>query len=121
MVILHRLGFAFLATKNTAAFLKENGIPATLVHKVSEHGTPHIMEAIENGSVGLILNLPRRRVSKSTSESSDITDGYAIRRKAVDFGIPLITNRQLAEAFVNALAKNRNGFMKVKAWDEYGS
>ncbi|MEK9177264.1 MAG: carbamoyl-phosphate synthase large subunit, partial [Patescibacteria group bacterium] len=110
---LHGLGFRFFATKNTAIFLKENGINATVVHKVSEGGEPNAASVIEKGEVGLILNITARRAVRSAKDGRAATDGYAIRRKAVDFGIPLITNRQLAEAFVNAFTAHKNGFLKA--------
>jgi len=118
---LHGLGFRVYATKNTASFLNENGIAATAVHKVSEGGEPNVITLIEDGHIGLILNITGRRIAREGKIVRETTDGYAIRRRAIDFNIPLITNRQLAEAFVNAFSVYKNGFLKVKAWDEYAS
>jgi carbamoyl-phosphate synthase large subunit len=70
------------------------------------------MSLMSDGDLGLIINIP-------TKGRENTTDGFTIRRKAVDMNIPLITNRQLAEAFITALAEQKSYGLKAKSWEEY--
>jgi len=113
MKLLSSMQFKLHATEHTADFLKENGVPCEKVYKISSKETPNVAELLNNGSADLIINIPTRAFTGET------TDGSIIRRKAVDMNIPLITNRQLAEAFVTALAEEKGKEPKTKSWKEY--
>ncbi len=113
---LHELGYNLFATEHTELFLEKNGIPATMLHKVSEEKSPNILEYI-SGSCGeklqLAINIPASFTKK------ELDDEYTIRRRAADYGIPLITNLQLARLFAEAITAVKLEELEVKAWDEY--
>ncbi|MBI4093693.1 carbamoyl-phosphate synthase (glutamine-hydrolyzing) large subunit [Candidatus Kaiserbacteria bacterium] len=115
MLMLQEMKFKLFATEHTADFLAANGMPCEKVFKISTAREPNVLSLMETGALDLIINIPTRAFEREN------TDGYMIRRKAVDMNIPLITNRQLAEAFVAALAEQRGNGLKAKAWDEYRS
>ncbi|MFH0770564.1 MAG: carbamoyl-phosphate synthase large subunit [Candidatus Peregrinibacteria bacterium] len=92
-------GFSFLATQHTHEFLESRSIPSALVYKVSEPRTPNIREYLEKKRIDLVINIPTH------SMGSELTDGYYIRRIAIDLGIPLITNVQLAKRIIDALER----------------
>ncbi len=113
---LSRLGFNIFATQHTSIFLDRNGVKATLLHKVSENKSPNILEYLSgnNGNkLELVINIP----AAFTKEELD--DEYVIRRKAADYGIPLITNLQLARLLAEAMTAVKVEELEVKAWDEY--
>jgi len=113
--LLHEMKFALVATEQTAEYLRTNGIPCEHVYKISTEKEPNVLNLIERAAVDLIINIPTR------SHGSENTDGYVIRRKAIDMNIPLITNRQLAEAFIHALYEQRGNGLKAKEYREYMS
>jgi carbamoyl-phosphate synthase large subunit len=101
---LRDLNFKIYATEHTAEALRKNGINCDILHKISERKNPNILDYLINRQIKMVLNIPKIGV-----ESKQILDdGYLIRRKAVEFGIPIITNLQFAETFVNALEKQFN-------------
>ncbi|MBI4088036.1 carbamoyl-phosphate synthase (glutamine-hydrolyzing) large subunit, partial [Candidatus Kaiserbacteria bacterium] len=106
--------FRIFATENTADFLKQNGIPCEKVYKISTPNSPNVSELLEGappaGGLDLIINIPTHSYQRES------TDGFIIRRKAIDMNIPLITNRQLAEGFITALAETKGTGLKTKAW-----
>jgi carbamoyl-phosphate synthase large subunit len=110
---LHDMRFKLTGTKNTAAFLEENGIPCQVVAKISDGVERNIITFIEEGKADLIINIPQKPLARGSGH------GFEIRRKAVDMNVPLITNRQLAEAFINALDEHRNNGLEAKEWGEY--
>jgi carbamoyl-phosphate synthase large subunit len=109
------MGYKIIATENTADFLKENGVACKKVYKISTKKSPNVSDLIADGKVDLIINIPTKALDKEN------TDGFIIRRQAIDLRIPLITNRQLAEAFITALSELREHPLQSKAWDEYRS
>ncbi len=111
--ILAAMKFKIFATETTADFLKENGVACEKVYKISTKQEPNVRELLEDGTLDLIINIPRHPFARES------TDGYIIRRKAIDMNIPLITNRQLAEAFVTALAEQKGNGLQTKSWREY--
>ena len=113
MQTLHDLGFSFLATEHTADFLKAHYIPCKKVYKISTGKEPNVNSLIENRKVDLIINIPTHPYSGGGS------DGFTIRRKAIDMNIPLITNRQLAEAFIGALYESKDHTHRTKSWEMY--
>jgi len=115
MQMLADMKFKLFATEHTADFLSENDVPCEKVYKISSEREPSVLSLIERGAVDFIINIPTRSYEREN------TDGFIIRRKAIDMNIPLITNRQLAEAFVFALAERTNNGLKAKARTEYRS
>ncbi len=102
------------ATQGTASFLRENGIPVTVLHWPLDGKTPNVIEYLESGDIDLVINIPKNY------QEHELTNDYLIRRKAVDLAIPLITNLQLAQRFVEAICRKRLGDLEIKSWAEYG-
>ncbi|QQG37652.1 MAG: carbamoyl-phosphate synthase (glutamine-hydrolyzing) large subunit [Candidatus Kaiserbacteria bacterium] len=111
--LLSGMGFKIFATENTADFLRESDVACEKVYKISTHKHPNVGDLLAKGTLDLIINIPTRAFQ------SENTDGFTIRRKAVDTNVPLITNRQLAEAFVAALAEQKGNGLHAKSWREY--
>ena len=101
MRMLADQGFVLYATEHTADFLKNNNVPCEKVYKLNTDKKPNVSDLLGGGTLDLIINIPTHAYEKEN------TDGKTIRRTAVDMNIPLITNRQLAEAFVTALAERK--------------
>jgi carbamoyl-phosphate synthase large subunit len=112
---LRDMGVSLYATAGTAAFLRANGIEATLLHWPTETASPNTLEYLSERKIDLVINIP-----KDTGER-ELTNDYLIRRKAADFAIPLITDIQLAQRFVEALSKKRMAELQIKSWQEYGA
>ncbi len=111
--ILEELGFKFYATKGTADFMKANGIKADVLYWPLEDKEPNTLSYIADGKIDLVINIPKN------IEKEELDNDYLIRRKSVDFGVPLITNLQFAKRFVEAIYKISLEDLKVKSWDEY--
>jgi carbamoyl-phosphate synthase large subunit len=107
--MLHSLGVQFYATEGTREFLAGFDIASTLVHWPMEGLTPNATELIEQRKVDLVINIPKNY------HETELTNDYHIRRKAVDFGIPLLTNIQLANRLAEALS--RKGIEELQAKD----
>ena len=110
---LKTLGFKIFATAGTSAFLEENGVKNTMLHKVSTKKSPNILQTISEKKVDLVVNIPKSYTHE------EVTDGYMIRRKAIDYNIPLITNLQVAEVIVDAMQRGAHERLEVKDWSEY--
>jgi carbamoyl-phosphate synthase large subunit len=110
---LRDLGVKLFATQGTAAFLHANGIESSLLHWPTDPASPNTLEYLAQGRLDLVINIPKN------SQEEELTNDYLIRRKAADFGIPLITNIQLAQRFVEAISRKRMAELQVKSWDEY--
>jgi len=106
----HKLGFAIQATAGTQAFLAENGIPAGVVLKMHE-GRPHIVDAIKNGEIHLVINTPSGRLSQ-------YDDSY-IRKAAIKYKIPYITTIAAAVAAVKGITAFRAGHGRAKSLQNY--
>lgn len=112
----HRLiekGFNLYATRGTAVFLQENNIPSTILHWPDEEAHPNVIDFLKERKIELVINIPKN-LSKT-----ELYNDYAIRRAAIDFNIPLITNANLANAFIMAFCKLGQHEIAIKAWDEY--
>ena len=112
------MGFKIYATKNTATVLNANSINAIVLNKVRDPEiTPNILDYLQERKIDLVINVP---IANRRSNFSDIlTDGYIIRRQAVEFNVPVITNLQLAEALVEVLKnKGKNG-NSIRSLNEY--
>ncbi len=107
---LTRLGFDILATKGTAAYFNEHGTAARPINKVSE-GHYHVVDAIKNGEVALVINNPMGR--------STVKDSFSIRRTALDSNIPYTTTLSGAEATVKAIAATRKAALDVQPLQSY--
>jgi carbamoyl-phosphate synthase large subunit len=92
-------GYKIYATLNTAEAIGRSGVPCEYVHKISEGGSPNVLELLEDRIIKLVINT----VNPERIDRLVMSDGYMIRRKAVEFGIPLITNLELAETLVDLL------------------
>ena len=113
-LMLHRKGYKLYATAGTHKFLEENGIPSTRVSKPSEQDEfPDAVKLIHEREIDMVVNIPR------TLEKRELSDGYQIRRAAIDFNIPLITNARLATTFIRAFCKMGMDDIRIKSWDEY--
>ena len=111
---LHRKGYTICATEGTHRFLGENGVPSILVHRPSEADKhPQILEMLHEHEIDLVVNIPKNFTPK------ELSDGYKVRRAAVDLNIPLITNTRLASAFIQAFCELTLEDIRIKSWDEY--
>ncbi len=111
--LLLKLGLPLYATAGTYAFLKERDIPVEMLYKERDQKSPSCTEYLTNGKIDLVINIPKEYSAEENQ------DGYAIRRTAVDMGIPLFTNLQLAELVVLSLVRTQGTELEVLAWDEY--
>ncbi len=112
-ISLTKLKLPIYATEKTARFLKDNGVLAKFLHKIHEHKSPNILEYFQKGKVDLAVNL------LETDAKKDETDHYTIRRAAIDYNVPLYTNRQKAKLFVKAITTKTLESLPIKSWDEY--
>ncbi|MDD3494712.1 MAG: hypothetical protein PHU11_02320, partial [Dysgonamonadaceae bacterium] len=92
---------------------EENGVPATLVYWPSDNKSPGAVELIQNRQIDLIVNIPKNLTPR------ELRNGYYIRRAAIDFNVPLITNTRLASAFIHAFCQINLDDIEIKRWDEY--
>ena len=106
-------GYNLFATGGTSKFLTENGIENTRVYWPSEEGHPQALEMLHNKEIDMVVNIPR------DLSVGELTNGYKIRRAAIDLNIPLITNARLASAFINAFCSMGIDDSAIKSWDEY--
>jgi carbamoyl-phosphate synthase large subunit len=111
--LLNELGFKFYATKGTADFMRENGLKVDVLHWPLDNKEPNTLTYIADRKIDLVINIPKN------IEKEELDNDYLIRRKAVDFDVPLITNIQLAKRFVESISKISINNIKVKSWDEY--
>lgn len=111
---LQAMGVKIYSTRGTAQFMKQYGIDAEVLHWPLEKKSPNVLEYLTGRRLDLVINIPKNY------QEEELTNDYIIRRKAVDFGIPLITNLQLARRFVDAISRKQPSELSVKSWDEYG-
>jgi len=111
--ILTKLGIKFYATPGTAKFMINNNITVEKVNWPSQKKKPNVIDLIKSKGVDLVINIPK------SFQEDELTNDYMVRRMAVDYKIPLITNRQLAMRLAEALEKYDDDFLQVKSWDEY--
>ncbi len=112
MLIDH--GYKLYATGGTSKFLNENGIENTHVLWPSEEGDePKALDLLHNHTIDMVVNIPKNLTS------SELTNGYKIRRAAIDLNVPLITNSRLASAFIYAFCTTKLEDIGIKSWSEY--
>jgi carbamoyl-phosphate synthase large subunit len=119
VILLHRMGFVLYATKRTYEFLKKHDIPVKFVYKVHEQGRPNVVDMIKRKKVDMVLNLSDRSDLAIKHLMTEVSDGYLIRRAAVDVNIPLFTKATIANVFISALTKYNVDKLLIKSWDEY--
>ncbi len=111
--LLERRGYEIFATRGTQQFLSNAGIAAKVAHWPDEDASPNTVELIRQRVVDFVINIPK------DLSATELTNDYQIRRSAVDYNIPLITNARLASAFINAFCSVPDSEIEIKAWDEY--
>ncbi|MCM1224320.1 MAG: carbamoyl-phosphate synthase large subunit, partial [Lachnospiraceae bacterium] len=111
--MLHRKGYTICATEGTHNFLSENGVPSIRVYMPSESGKPQALEMLHSREIDFVVNIPKNLTPK------ELSNGYKIRRAAIDLNIPLITNVRLASAFIQAFCELSLDDIRIKSWDEY--
>ena len=110
---LVKKGYEVYATGGTAKFFNENGVKATAVNWPDEEGDNNVMDMIAQHKFSLIVNVPKNHTKR------ELTNGYRIRRAAIDHNIPLMTNVRLAKAFIEAFTALNQEDIKIKSWQEY--
>lgn len=111
---LHKKGYQIYATAGTHQYLNDNGIPAIKVHWPSEADKePQALDLLHRKQIDFVVNIPKNLTS------NELTNGYKIRRAAVDLNVPLITNARLACAYIDAFCDKSLESIEIKAWDEY--
>lgn len=111
--MLRDKGYKLFATRGSALFLADHGIEATTLYWPDDDAKPNTLDYLRERKIDLVINIPKN-LSKS-----ELANDYTIRRSAVDFNIPLITNARLASAFIYAICKMGIEDVVIRAWDEY--
>ena len=111
--LLAAKGYKLYATGGTSRFLTDNGVENTLVYWPSEEGQPQALDMLHKKAIDLVVNIPKNLTT------GELSNGYKVRRAAIDLNIPLITNARLASAFINAFCTLDINNIAIKSWDEY--
>ena len=106
-------GYKLFATSGSSKYLTENGIENTMVFWPSEDKQPQAIDMLHNHEIDLVVNIPKDLTA------GELTNGYKIRRAAIDLNVPLITNSRLASAFINAFCRVKLDDIDIKSWAEY--
>ena len=107
-------GYELYATGGTSKYLSDNGIANTLVHWPSEpEQHPQALDLLHDHQIDMVVNIPKDLTTH------ELTNGYKIRRAAIDLNVPLITNSRLASAFINAFCTVKLDAIGIKSWSEY--
>jgi len=110
---LQDLGYNLFATQGTSDFMQYHGIQSEILFWPLQKKEPNAMTYIANKKLDLIINIPK------SIDEEELTNDYLIRRKAIDYNVPLITNLQFAERFIEAISRVKLEDLAVKSWDEY--
>ena len=111
--MLQAHGYTLYATGGTSRYLTENGIKNNLGYWPSEEGHPQAIDMLHNHEIDMVVNVPKNL------SSSELSNGYKIRRAAIDLNVPLITNARLASAFIYAFCTVKLDELDIKCWQEY--
>lgn len=111
--LLDLKGYEIYATGGSHKFLTENGVKSTEVYWPSDDRKPNALEMIQNKEIDMVVNIPKNFTS------SELNNGYKIRRAAIDYNVPLLTNSRLASAFIQSFCKMSIDDIEIKAWNEY--
>ncbi|HPT20698.1 MAG TPA: carbamoyl-phosphate synthase (glutamine-hydrolyzing) large subunit [Bacteroidales bacterium] len=106
-------GYTLYATRGTQQFLKNAGVEAHVAYWPDEKKSPNTIELIKSREVDLVINIPK------DLSATELNNDYSIRRSAVDYNVPLITNARLASAFILAFCRLDLDNLVIKSWDEY--
>ena len=106
-------GYNIYATGGSSRYLTENGVENTLVYWPSEEGQPQALDMLHKKQIDMVVNIPKNLTA------GELSNGYKIRRAAIDLNIPLITNARLASAFIHAFCKIKMDDIVIKSWSEY--
>ncbi|MBP1770429.1 MAG: carB, partial [Candidatus Aminicenantes bacterium] len=107
------MGYRIFATEKTSAYFKENGVANTRLYKVHERRRPNIRDFIASRKIDLVVSIP------DPAKRVEFNSAYKLRRLAVDYSIPILTNLQAADLFVQALAAKKPADLEIKHWAEY--
>ncbi len=110
---LTQMGFRLFATEGTSKIFQENGIKNTLLYKPESRLHPSVLDFLNERNIDFVINIPK------SFSSEEITQGYLMRRRAIDLNVPLITNLQVAKLTVSAMQKYRIEDLNIKSWQEY--
>ncbi len=110
--MLKAKGYEIYGTHGTAKYLNENDVPTTVVAWPDEEGA-NVLDLIAQHKFDLIVNVPKNQTKR------ELTNGYKIRRAAIDHNIPLMTNARLAKAFIEAFTEKKMEDLQIKSWQEY--
>ena len=111
MLVEH--GYELYATGGTSKYLTDNGLQNTLVHWPSDEGQPQALDLLHQHKIDMVVNIPKNLTTH------ELTNGYKIRRAAIDLNVPLITNARLASAFIQAFCTEGIEGIGIKSWSEY--
>lgn len=106
-------GYALFATGGTSKYLKDNGVENTLVFWPSDEGQPQALDLLHEHKIDMVVNIPKDLTTH------ELTNGYKIRRAAIDLNVPLITNSRLASAFIRAFCTVGVDGIGIKPWNDY--
>ncbi|MBC7188070.1 MAG: carbamoyl-phosphate synthase (glutamine-hydrolyzing) large subunit [Calditrichaeota bacterium] len=112
--VLANMGITLYATGGTCRFLEANGVHSIHLHWPLSGKSPSTVQYISQGKIDLVINIPKNY------QEEELTNDYIIRRTAVDYNVPVITNMQLARRFVEAMARKSPSQLQIKSWREYG-
>jgi len=110
---LEQMGYNLYATKGTSDFLKNNNINAKVLHWPLSKKEPNILTYIKDRKIDLVINIPK------SFEEDELTNDYLIRRRAVDYNIPLLTNPQNTKLFIESISKLKMEDLEIKDWESY--
>jgi carbamoyl-phosphate synthase large subunit len=110
---LRERGHELYATRGTWQFLRNAGVEANVAYWPDENESPNTIELIRTREVDLVVNIPKNLTD------NELNNDYSIRRSAVDYNVPLITNSRLASAFILAFCRMKEENLAIKSWDEY--
>ena len=111
--LLQKIGLKMYATAGTHKFLAENGISTDVCSWPDEDAADSVMHLMQNHLIDLVINIPKNQTGR------ELTNGYRIRRAAIDHNIPLFTNARLAGAFIHAFCEKDVKDIEIKSWQEY--
>ncbi|MDR1055308.1 MAG: carbamoyl-phosphate synthase (glutamine-hydrolyzing) large subunit [Prevotellaceae bacterium] len=111
--LLIEKGYTIYATSGSQKFLEENEVPAIKVHWPDEDVMPNVLNLLREKKIDLVINIPKNLTQ------GELKNDYTIRRSAIDYNIPLITNARLASAFINAFCHLSLDDIEIKSWEEY--
>ncbi|WP_375437223.1 carbamoyl-phosphate synthase (glutamine-hydrolyzing) large subunit [uncultured Hymenobacter sp.] len=111
--LLVKRGYIIYATQGTHRFFAENNVPSSLLFWPDDHVEPNVLTYLKEKKIDLVINIPKN-LSKG-----ELDNDYKIRRTAIDFGIPLLTNARLAKSFIQAFCTLKLEDLKIKSWNEY--